>query len=118
MKVILYIHYYEMKFCEVCKRLMVLDAGGRLPIFVCNACNSRVEGNNEDTMLLDNELTTGDSTAQSALLIENAPFDPASMRKKRDCPECKRDYMAVLILDQGSRVVYRCKCGYMIEQRH
>lgn len=98
---------------------MIIDTkieGG--PVYICEACGENLLGMPKDTMLENIELTAGNTAAQSALLIQNAPFDPASMREKITCGKCKLDYMAVLVLDQGSRIVYSCKCGNVIDQQY
>ena len=83
--------------------------------FHCEACGFSILGNDDDTLIVDNELVSGDSSAQNAQLIRNAPYDAAGVRKKMDCKKCGLDYMTALILDQGSRVVYVCECGNQIE---
>lgn len=108
-----------MKFCNNCRRRMIIDPrieGG--PMYTCEACGESRLGMPADTMLETIELTAGNTAAQSALLIQNAPFDPASMREHRTCDKCKLNYMAVLVLDQGSRIVYSCKCGNVIDRKY
>ena len=70
----------------------------------------------EDTLLEEHRLIADNSAVVNEILIDNAPYDAAGFKVKKTCPKCKLDYMTRLILDDGSRVVYRCDCGNQIDR--
>lgn len=80
-------------------------------IFSCDNCGYEMLGKPEDTLLVDEELTHGDSNVQNAVLIENAPFDAAAHWVNRQCEKCGLTHMALVVLDEGARIVHKCKCG-------
>lgn len=100
-----------MKFCTACGHMLTIDGAIVRLIYTCANCGRKYGGQPEDTLLLDEELSSGDSNVQNAVLIENSPFDAAARREAVPCPKCKRPYMALIILDEGLRV-YKCKCGH------
>lgn len=85
-------------------------------VFHCASCNNYVAGGAADTLVFDSAMDAGDNAVQSSFLVANAPFDPASLRQKIDCPQCKIDFMTTLILDNGTRITHACSCGYKIDK--
>lgn len=104
-----------MKWCTVCNHTLVIQSAVLKLVFACNNCGRQYDGNPKDTLLLDEQLAKvggEEATVQSAVLIENAPFDAAARRELVQCPSCGLPYMSLVILEEGLRV-YRCKCGHV-----
>lgn len=102
-----------MKFCTKCGHKLIISGALVALMFHCTECNLDYVGTPIDTLLVDEELTKGDSVVQSVVLVENSPHDPAARWVRRTCPKCNIPRMALNILDEGSRIIYACKCGHM-----
>ena len=101
-----------MNFCPDCENKLVKNTttAGTI-VFQCR-CGRVIGGTDEDTLMAEKYLISDDSLIKHTILIANAPFDPACKRIKRECPQCKLNYMTILRIGANQTTIYSCTCGF------
>lgn len=100
-----------MKFCDFCHRILTRYIETGDVVFKC-ACGRKIDGDDKDT-LIDEEYTTSDDTQlKYEVFIKNSAHDPVNFIEKRDCKNCKKDYMKMIRVGENRNVLYTCDCGY------
>lgn len=102
----------SMKFCKICKSIMVKNALQNDTImFICR-CQYRELGEADDTLMLEKYLETSESLAKHDVFLENAPFDQAANIVLKDCPKCGLNFLILTRIGKSESVFYVCSCGY------
>jgi hypothetical protein len=99
-----------MKFCEHCDSCMkrVTDGGN---IFYRCVCGNTMEASDDDLCIFTEKYIDEDSIDKYNMIIKNAPFDKSINLIKKECPGCKKEYMAHIHVSENETSVYVCKCG-------
>ena len=100
-----------VKFCPVCEKSLEVSFGTTI-IFKCPVCQTVVPSTPEDVRMPTAFHATEENIELWNNIRKNAPFDRVTEKVKKDCPQCKRDYLTMLRLGKNEYVVYACKCGY------
>lgn len=100
-----------MKFCSKCQSHMVpVPEQDSKVIFNCGNCNNTELGTPEDSMFSEKlVLSIGD---RERVLIERSSHDLAGNIVTVPCPDCYRQYMTLVRVDE--KTLLHCICGKTI----
>ncbi len=101
-----------MKFCIVCKSVMLREISADSRIIYTCTCGEQVLGRPEDSLMYEEFIEKKDIQAVHEVLIENAAHDPARSLVARQCPECKIDRITQIFIPPDMQAIYACTCGY------
>ena len=102
-----------MKFCNYCESSMIKQTSLTGITFQCR-CQNTVEGEPDDTLMIEEFLESTNNALKHEVFIENAPFDLAANIVLKDCPSCNINFMIMVIPDSTTQTsLYVCgQCGF------
>jgi len=107
-----------MKFCDICGSMltkMTMSAGNI--VFQCKQCQQTYDGTAADTLMDEEYLEMSTLESKHAVFIENSAFDPAANTVLLDCPQCKLDFLTMILTGEDLVAMYTCTCGYKATRR-
>lgn len=102
----------EIKFCPECQSHMIktFDREKNI-IFECR-CKYTINGEDDDTLMFEQQFTTEESNLKHETFIEMSPFDTAANIVRKDCPKCNLDFLILIRVSENQNIMYTCSCGY------
>jgi len=101
-----------MKFCHQCGSMLIKSttAAGEI-MFVCH-CGFVERGDDDDTLMAEENLRTNESKLKFDVFIQNSTYDLAKNVVLQTCPKCDLNYMTMIQVGVGETTIYTCDCGY------
>lgn len=100
-----------VRFCENDESVMQRRTAADRVTYVCRKCAAESEATPEETRILTFSRTNVGASLFTDL-IRSAPHDRTCLQVKRDCPQCRRDYLSQVRVGDDEKIIYRCPCGY------
>ncbi len=99
-----------MPFCPECERVVTKSITHGT--FFCY-CGYSFKITDENVLIESSENIDLDYKLEKYnLLVKNAPHTNDNAFVLKDCMECGRNNMAILIFSDENIVIWKCKCGY------
>lgn len=100
-----------MKFCKECESRMIKQTYNNAITFQC-ICQLVVQGEPDDTLMAEGYIEINKDNLRHDVLIDNAPFDLAGNIVMKDCPQCKLNFLTMVIIGESQITIYKCSCGF------